>query len=420
MKGFLEAVVIFVWSTPFLVLLLAGWGLIKGRRFPRLSGKNLPERLIIQITTVGKEWELVESNIALINNYALSIPCEIWVISEPGFHDEYRGATRTIEVPADFTCDATHKARAMEYARQLRAAEGLDGGEVKLLFVDDDSLPTKGYVEAAYYADYDICEGFVSPCLGFRRGLGIRNLGLQLIAQVDNMRTLGCLSVCSVFQGCGHPIHVHGEGLSMRSSTEQAVTWNHKIFASEDLVVGQLSVHDHFRFGFFYEAIQITSPWSWKALLIQRRRWLWGNIHAIKTVLPKPIAVILSLKYMWGSLIFVGSSAASIVDLARLIGGFGPGLPLSTTVRVCFLASIVAWLMLYGIVGWINSQKSIVYTIFSMFPGAWVTSIGSVLVLWVALFMGNPRRFQVIEKTRKTHDATDRTVVGESLPAITH
>ena len=51
-----------------------------------------------------------------------------------------------------------------------------------------------------------MCEGIPTPRTGYGR----------FLSHMDDLRTINCIYMCSVFQGIGHPIHVHGEGLCVR------------------------------------------------------------------------------------------------------------------------------------------------------------------------------------------------------------
>ena len=164
---------------------------------------------------------------------------EIWVATEPWASGDYQGADEVIVVPKDFNCLASYKARALDYTRRLRVEQGLNDFYVKVLFLDDDCVPTKSYVEKVFRADYDVCEGIPTPRTGYGR----------FLSHMDDLRTINCLYMCSVFQGIGHPVHVHGEGLCVRGTAESLVTWNYKMFASEDLVFGHMAAFSGMTWG---------------------------------------------------------------------------------------------------------------------------------------------------------------------------
>ncbi len=140
-----------VWLVPMaeLYFLLAGqakyrWG------FRAAPGKF--RLLIVQVTTAGREQDRVNEIIADIHGYRLAIPYQFrWCGSashraEPNCGDEYPLADRVLTVPERFTSRAHKKARALCYSARVRQALGLDNADVKILYNDDDVLPTRGYI----------------------------------------------------------------------------------------------------------------------------------------------------------------------------------------------------------------------------------------------------------------------------------
>jgi hypothetical protein len=207
----LRGVIYAVWLVPLAELVLLAAGQLNYRlRFRSDPGKF--RFLIIQVTTTGREQGRVNEIIAYIHAYGLQMPYQTWVVTEPDQGDTYPQADRVIVVPAGFTARGERKARALEYSRQLRGTDGLDRPDVKILFTDDDVLPTKGYITTAFAADYDVCEGITSP----RTEYGTRPFGHAITSHVDDVRVRQCLIYCSVFQGLlGKPLYIHGEGLTV-------------------------------------------------------------------------------------------------------------------------------------------------------------------------------------------------------------
>ena len=201
-----EAVYV-VWLVPLaeLVMLILGQLYYKFR-FRRAPGKY--QQLIFQITTTGREQARVNEIIASVRSYGLPMRHEIWVITEPGPENSYPQADRVLIVPPEFTPRSERKGRALDYSRHIRAVEGLDQWWVKILYNDDDVLPTKGYVLTAFDADYDVCEGITAP----RTEYGNWPPSHIIASHADDVRTRTCLIYCSVFQGILHsPLYVHGE-----------------------------------------------------------------------------------------------------------------------------------------------------------------------------------------------------------------
>ena len=93
-----------------------------------------------------------------------------------------------------------------------------------------------------------------------RQGIPTPRTGYgRFLSHMDDLRTINCLYMCSVFQGVGHPIHVHGEGLCVRGSAEAFVTWDYEMFASEDLVFGHMAAFSGMTWGFVWDYVAITS-----------------------------------------------------------------------------------------------------------------------------------------------------------------
>ncbi len=269
-------------------------------------------RYIIQITTVGREVERVKEIIDEIKSYPMSMDYQIWVVLEPGNPVDYPHADRVIVVPKEFVAVSQYKCRALEYTRTVRAKLGYGGYDTKITFLDDDTSPTWEYLETAYAGDYDICQGLTAPRVEYGSGPFTH----YLLSHIDDLRFHNCMTYCSSFQGIfNSPLFVHGEGLTITGSTEQQVGWNFRIFASEDLTFGCNAANQGLRWGWFHEYIELTSPWTWGAYFKQRRRWMWGNIHAIvnRDVLPFWPAVRVATRYVLSLFTFIGSAVAIIL-----------------------------------------------------------------------------------------------------------
>jgi hypothetical protein len=383
----MTTLILIAWFTPIVCAAMILAGALRAHRTGKRTVYPLPVLMIIQITTVGNE-ETVNAIIRRIRGYQLSLPHRIWVVTEPWATATYQGADELIVVPEDFECQASYKARALEYSRRLRVERRLNDYFVKVLFVDDDGVPTKSYIEKVFRADFDVCEGIPTPRTGYGR----------FLSHMDDLRTINCLYMCSVFQGIGHPIHVHGEGLCVRATAEGLVTWDYRMFASEDLVFGHIAAYAGMTWGFVWDYVEITSPFTWGDFLTQRRRWLWGNIHAIRRVLPWSSSLLLLALYGYGLFTFVVSTIGIVLALTgslRLGSSFTPWL----------LSSMGLWLGMFALSGWINSGGGTSSGIRRVWAAtvavllAFVTSAVAIGVQVVALLKGNPRRFEVIEKT---------------------
>ena len=216
MRGkLMRGVFLGAWLVPLIELVMLAVGQIWYRtRFEWTPWKF--SRLVIQITTTGREEVRVNQIISEIRSFRLSMPYQIWVVNEPGLTDSYPRADRVLTVPASFTARSKYKARALEYSRRERRRLGLNGPDTKILFVDDDTSVTAAYIERAFGADYDICQGVTTPRV-YYGALPFQHFWLS---HFDDLRTRGCLIYCAFFQGfVGKPLHVHGEGLCITGAT---------------------------------------------------------------------------------------------------------------------------------------------------------------------------------------------------------
>jgi putative flippase GtrA len=389
------------WMVPLaeLALLVTGqvWFRFRYREAP--AGKFT--RLIIQVTTAGHEHERVSEIITQIRDYRLEMDYQIWVVTEPGSRTDYPLADLVLTVPLDFSAKSAKKARALEYSRRVRVSMGLDRADVKILFNDDDVSLTRGYIERAFAADYDICEGIVTP----RTCYAVRPFGHFAISHADDIRTHACLVYCSVFQGIlNRPVHVHGEGMTVTGEAEGIVTWDIPLIASEDLAFGQWAARAKgLRWGWFHEYAEVTSPWSVRDFMIQRSRWLWGDIHAVRhrDVMPFGAAVMVTAKYIAG-VVGLAFSAAGLY--LRATGRIPATSPILSYAKL----SILSWVGVIFACGWIgagsatsarNDNSRLLAGVLAvlMMPISVALTFAAVLV---PLAEGDPRTFRVIRKTR--------------------
>lgn len=336
--------------------------------------------MIIQITTIGN-YDLVNRNIRTIRSYKLDVPYEIWIVTESSASiDKYADGDRILVVPQGFKSVGKYKVRALHYSSLVRKKLGVVSSDAKILFLDDDTIPTKRYIEKCFIGDYDIMEGIIQPRLNY----GTR------YSYVENMRTLACMSVCSIYQSHGHPVWVHGEGICVKASAEQMVGWDFDLIASEDLVFGHTSATKKMKWGFIWEPICITSPWTFQDYFRQRKRWLWGNLHAILHILTWKSKIRIVWFYIVGSSILSISILGAVIDLTG-------GLHFNLVERMFLYASLILWLATYGYIGYIVGNKKVKHVFLSVFL-AWYTSLMNTFPIWIGLFFGRPLKFEVIGK----------------------
>jgi Glycosyl transferase family group 2 len=374
-----EILVFSFWLIPLALLCSTLYGYVQTKFYFKITKST--KKMIIQITTI-ENYNLVNRIISTIRSYNLSLPYEIWIVSEFSSINKYKGANRVLDVPSKFKSVARYKARALDYSSHVRRSEGTIGSDFKVLFLDDDTIASKSYIEKCFVGDYDVMEGIIQPKLNY----GNR------YSYVDNIRTLSCISLCSIFQGNGHPLWVHGEGICVRASVEQQIGWHFDIIASEDLAFGHTCATKKVRWGFIWESVYITSPWNFKDYFKQRKRWLWGNVDVMSRILTWKSTLRLLIFYGVGAAAIIISIIGVIMDQLRMLN-------FNTTDRVMLYVGFVTWLGLYGYVGYIVGDKKPKHILLSMLL-AWYTSFMNTLPIWVGLLFGRPKKFDVIAKER--------------------
>jgi hypothetical protein len=391
-----------VWMLPLAELSLLGLGQLHVRRWFREAPPGKFTELIIQVTTAGREQARVSQIVSQIRGYRLTMSYQVWVVTEPGHSADYPLADLVLTVPAGFTARSERKARALEYSRRARQARGLSRPDVKVLYNDDDVTLTRAYIETAFRADYDICQGIVAPRTEYASGPP----GHFLASHADDIRTHACLVYCSVFQGIlGRPLHVHGEGLAVTGETERLITWDWPAFASEDLVFGQRAAEAGLAWGWFHEYAEATPPWSLRDFMTQRGRWLWGDIHGIthREVLSRRAALLTLLKYLAG----VSALLLSVCGLyLRATGRVAGDAPVFTVAKL----SVLAWVGVYFACGWAGASSQVSgktndSRLLSATIAVLVLPLSLLLTcagVFIPLIQGNPRTFHVIGKTRQT------------------
>ncbi|HUK84817.1 MAG TPA: hypothetical protein VLU95_03035, partial [Candidatus Acidoferrum sp.] len=99
-------------------------------------------RIIFQVTTKGNIG-IVQETINRVNFICGEInykKYDLWAITDA--QERFEGC-RTVVVPQDFSCNAIHKGRALQYAVNLRKKEKQNDKDTYIFHLDDESLITK-------------------------------------------------------------------------------------------------------------------------------------------------------------------------------------------------------------------------------------------------------------------------------------
>jgi hypothetical protein len=179
----------------------------------KIIAKPVKERfgtpiIIFQITTKGNI-PIVQETVDRVHSVCQEIEYkkyEIWVITDA--QEKFQNC-RTIKVSSDYSCNAIHKGRALQYAVELRRQEKKDTSDVYIFHLDDESLVTKQTLCSilAYFEDNPtlISEGLIIYPVREKEKIKITNL-------LDTLRPFCCFE-CLAFMHRGNPAYIHGSNI---------------------------------------------------------------------------------------------------------------------------------------------------------------------------------------------------------------
>jgi len=283
----LDYIISAIWLSPFLyitVLLLGKLFNYKKRRtVGKKSTKKNIEKIIFQIPTIGNH-QMVNGIFNTVKNYELPVKVETWVVIEEwDTHKDDYVADRVVVVPSSFECEDLYKSRALEYARRLRqklVADGSLSPNYMLFQGDDDAIPSEEFIKEGLTVDADIMIGTISP-----KSKGV------LSTIVDYERCVACGMFCNFFTNIEEPIWAHGEGTCMTSAVDQTISYDlsefspnpkTKLISSEDLFYFHKASLKGFKVFNSEKKIFILPPLTFHDAIVQRRRWMWGQLRILR------------------------------------------------------------------------------------------------------------------------------------------
>jgi hypothetical protein len=383
-----------IWLSPFFyvsVLLLGKLFNRKQRKTVRVNNfKKNVEKVIYQIPTIGNV-RMVNRILETVKGYGLPVQVETWVVIENwDKHKEEYTADKVVVVPSSFECEDLYKSRALEYARRLRKEMVADGSltlNYMLFQGDDDSLPSKEFMEEALKVDADIMIGTISP-----RAKGVLNTLL------DYERCVACGMFCNFFTNIEEPIWAHGEGIAMISSVDQTVSYDLseyspgvpiKLISSEDLFYFHKASLKGFRIFNSEKRVFILPPLNFKDAITQRRRWLWGQLRIMRyKLLPLRNRLRLGLIGYSGLWLYALSTVGLPLRYMGLVNIPDVILPFTW-------ATLLLWFGIRGYtigknMGWKHAIVGIL--------ASYVTVTLNFTVQVIGLVKGDPKKFEVIRK----------------------
>ena len=270
---------------------------------PAVAGR----RVIAIITTNGQNPIVVEKIARTLGTYSHAGPFEVRILVEEA--DSYPYSAPCIRVPADYeTPRGSHlKMRALHYGSEWLRSNGY-GSETYVVHLDDDSVPSQGYIDWVYRMEEVAGQGNVR----------LREHGRHLFSTLaDLVRVSDCDAWCDHFNRRGKPMAVHGEGLVIRADVESRLGWDFATYGADDFLMGQNLVKEGCSFGCIPHEIFIAPPTTSRDFYKQRRRWLisilwaWREVNALRPIAMKWILYRYAVG--WLGLFGMGLAVASFL-----------------------------------------------------------------------------------------------------------
>jgi len=290
---------------------------------------TIPEdRIIFQLTTLGKSPRTVYNSIRSVHHWAgkIGMNYESWVITEensPMLETEYaslirENGTRIVVVPLIYETPkgTKSKARALNYGCDLRKKEIGLNDDVWIYHQDDETSVGEdtilGICDFISTGKYNIGSGIIIYPLNFQN---TPDHVQEFVRSYDDFRTMG-----SLLTKRNPLIGFHGSHFVVKQSVEDSVGndfGTRKAIAEDYLLENSIRERYGDRYGTIKGFAYEQSAGSLKAKLTQRRRWFIGalGIYPLKDKIPlyKKVLVLYT-QVAWMSAVI--SLAAMILSVA--------------------------------------------------------------------------------------------------------
>jgi beta-1,4-mannosyltransferase len=300
-------------------------------------------RIVFQITTKGREGQLVQKNIDSLNEVSRELgydDYEIHVVTDG--REKYEGCT-TLNVPEDYTCrKAVHKGRAFQYALEYRRQKYGNLNEFWILHLDEESQVTRNVVMACVdFIEKNpsklIAEGAINYPIKFL------NTQLLIPSLLEAERSFGCYFCCTQMNLT--PVWLHGSNLLVRADLEDEIGWEADSIA-EDACFGYRVANSKGNvFGWTHGTLLEQPAFTIKDCMKQRIRWYRGSIQNMQFLSWKKKILQYTLLGTWKTGFF-----ATFIGLPALLGY----LYVPEYVKPLLLFNLTFWLFSYVWGTWLN------------------------------------------------------------------
>ena len=221
----------------------------------------------VRILTIGAE-AVVQ---ATVNSVPDSVD-DVHVIAEKDI--EIDGAEVHV-VPEQFECEATHKGRALEWARRH-----VPCSREFVLYLDEDTIVQ----QFRGLPDADVVQITEMPLYTG-----------SWLAYLSEAFRIGYQCEQRAFGRFEYPLYAWGGGIAIRNSLEDEITWDSKTITEDTNFIWRAAKETELDFRVLNCKFRNQAPPSIRGMLRQRRRWFAGTQHS-SALLPRRYRVFLSFR----------------------------------------------------------------------------------------------------------------------------
>lgn len=226
----------------------------------------------VRIATVDAE-EVVQGTVDALPD----VIEDVYVVAEEPI--DVSGATVHI-IPEEFSCTASYKGRALEWARRTVPCE-----REYVLYLDEDTLVNN----FTGLPDADIVQFTELPLYTG-----------SLLSYLCEVFRIGYQYEQRIFNRLRFPLYVWGGGLAIRHSLEQEITWDRPSITEDTAFVWVAVTSVGASFEIVDALFRNQAPPTLIELLKQRRRWMSGT-REDATILPTTYRLLIQTRaVVWG------------------------------------------------------------------------------------------------------------------------
>lgn len=365
-------------------------------------------KVIFQVTTRGENVEAVVRGVHSVLYWAERYlrDFEVWVVTEessPILALDFPRHVKVISVPKSYSTprNTKYKARALNYACELRKRMGYDSRKVWIYFMDEESVVGEdtvlGIIDFIEEGKGEIGQGLIVYPNFWGRSLAT--------SLADSIRSSTDIALFRVQMAAGKLAWMHGSHVLVRADVESSICWDFGLTWGEDSLFGVSALERGYRESWLKGKLYEQSPFSVKDFMKQRRRWFFHSVDAIRR---KDVPIWSRLFYLYSVLVWLAGLPSGAVSLLNLVDP--SGWPFTPWSAFFFVPASAAYLSLYvtGFIlntnpirprhrGWKAVTSRLALALMSPLVGGPLEAIAA----WYALFSWSKREaigFEVVRK----------------------